>query len=120
MNYNTQYQRVIPRDLFNEAKLLKCMGKLCLAILDNATPVEMESHHDGEPFIIGLSDDGGLRVVNMGITIKGSFYAFKTTQNAKSNYPFYVEHDNCEYLVFNEQGEFDEEFIEFCKTAEIK
>lgn len=28
------YQRVIPRDLFNEAKLLKCLGKVCVAIHD--------------------------------------------------------------------------------------
>ena len=32
------YSRVIPRDFFNEAKLLKCMGLLALKVLDNMTP----------------------------------------------------------------------------------
>ena len=29
-----KYERVVPRDLFNEAILLKCMGKVCLLIED--------------------------------------------------------------------------------------
>ena len=28
------YRRVLPRDLFNEAKLLKCLGQLALIIHD--------------------------------------------------------------------------------------
>jgi hypothetical protein len=31
-NREKDYNRVIPRDLFNEAKLLKCLGQLCLLI----------------------------------------------------------------------------------------
>lgn len=32
------YERVLPRDLFNEAKLLKCLGRLALLIHDEKLP----------------------------------------------------------------------------------
>ena len=38
---NTQYERVIPRDLFNEAKLLKCVGLLVLKIHDGENPANV-------------------------------------------------------------------------------
>lgn len=52
------YIRVIPRDFFNESKLLKCMGQLSLKILDCQLPkgIEMYIEGDGQPFQIGLSN----------------------------------------------------------------
>ena len=113
---NTNYDRVIPRDLFNEAKLLKCIGQLCLMIHNNTVPVEMsfEREEDGSPFEIGLTDDGSLTIVNLTIFIKNVPCAFHTTHNSKSNFPLYLEHDRAEYLVFDDNGKFDKEFIDIC------
>ncbi len=119
MIIDTDYQRVLPRDLFNEAKLLKCLGRLVLLIHDRKIPFVGKVIHDGEPFKIGLSECGSLIVTNVQILVNNQAFAFKTTYNAKSNYPFYLEtNDYSEILVFDESGEFSEEFIEFVKTIE--
>lgn len=44
------YQRVIPRDLFNEAKLLKCLGQLSLLVENGVLQslrVELDEVYDG-------------------------------------------------------------------------
>ncbi len=69
-----------------------------------------------EPFSIGLMDEGSLTITNLTIFIKKRSYRFKSTYNSKSNYPLYMEHKNCDVLVFDEQGNFDQEFIDFCKS----
>lgn len=109
--------RVIPRDLFNEAKLLKCIGHLCLRILDHATPVEMNYSEDGKPFTIALMDEGALTITNLHISIKGKIFRFKTIYNSKANYPLYLEYEYCDYEVFTDKGEFTKTFIEFCETV---
>lgn len=114
---NSHYLRVTPRDFFNEAKLLKCMGRLCLLIHDELTPVKMTRSENGEPFNIALTMDEFLIVTNTHIAINGTVCRFKTAYNSKENYPFYVEHEEIEYLVFDEQGEFHKEFIDFCNTT---
>lgn len=115
-NIDTTYQRVIPRDLFNESKLLKCIGRLCLLIHDNLTPCKMSFNDDIDSFEIGLMDDGHLAIANLDIKIKGKVYLFKTQYNSKSNYPLLVEKDYCEYRVFDESGNWDDEFIDFCNS----
>ncbi len=114
---DTNYTRVLPRDLFNESKLLKCIGKLCLLIHDELVPVKMGLSDNGESFKVGMLQEGSLTIQNLEISIKKKVYTFKTTYNGKSNYPLFVENDYCDYRVFDENGNFDEEFIEFCKTV---
>lgn len=93
------------------------MGRLILLMLDNQTPAPMEyDERHGEPFNVVLLDEGSLTITNLSVSIHKQIFLFKTTYNNKSNYPLYVEHDYCDYLVFDEQGNFDSEFIEFCKT----
>jgi len=111
------YQRVLPRDLFNEAKLLKCVGLVCLKILDNQTPCHM-SHNEVEGgFEIELMDEGSLFISNLHIAIKGKIFLFKTTYNSKSNYPLFLQYKFVDHPVFDEKGNWDPEFIEFCKTV---
>lgn len=63
----SNYTRVIPRDLFNEAKLLKCLGKLC--ILAESTP-GLTVTHDGEPFDIWQDESsGGLFCLNVKVEV---------------------------------------------------
>lgn len=114
--WTDNYIRVIPRDLFNEAKLLKCLGQLCLNIHNGTIPCKITVEENGSPFDIRLLDEGALIIDNLTFKIKGIRCYFKTTYNSKSNYPLHCEHNDCEYLVFDEQGNFDEEFIQFCKT----
>ncbi len=113
------YTRVIPRDLFNEAKLLKCMGRLCLNILDNKTPVPIKVIEEDEcagGFAIHLSHSGDLMIVNIRIKIKDTPVTFWTTYNSKANYPFFCGKDETECIeVFTDDGEYTEDFITYCK-----
>ena len=113
-----QHERVIPRDFFNEAKLLKCMGMLSLKILDRQLPdgVEIEIEERGEPFEIRLTDDGLLHVNNYPVTVNGRTILFGTTYNSKEATPFYCVADYVEYEVFDIAGDFSTEFIEFATS----
>lgn len=106
------YQRVIPRDFFNESKLLKCMGQLSLKILDNATPdgMKIEIEESGDPFETYLCEDGSLAIINYPVTINDVSVGFKTTYNSKSPFPFFCQIDDCDIEVFDDNGEFTEEF----------
>ncbi len=118
MKTETTYLRVLPRDLFNEAKLLKCIGHLVLKIHDNsALPCEMAFTESGKRFKIELLPEGSLTIANYHISIKGKIFLFKTTYNSKAPYPLFLEYDNCDYPVFDESGNFDSEFIAFCETV---
>ena len=112
-----KYIRVIPRDLFNEAKLLKCIGRLCLLIHDNENmPFCAKLHHNGEPFDIILLEEGALTISNLKIEINGNFITFQTTYNSKRTYPLEAALGYERSPVFDDNGEFDEEFIEFLAT----
>lgn len=112
------YTRVIPRDFFNEAKLLKCMGQLALKVHDELIPnnIDIKVKHDGTPFNIFLLKGGSLMIINVFVIINGEYVKMKTTYNSKSNYPLFCELDDEETLVFTEEGEFTEEFIERFKV----
>ncbi len=114
INEQMDYDRVVPRDFFNEAKLLKCMGVLAVKILDNQLPegISIEIDEGGDPFQIEmLQEDGSLSVVNYPVTINGEEVIMKTKYNSKDNFPLYCMIDDEDYLVFNESGEFDQDFI---------
>lgn len=114
------YTRVVPRDFFNESKLLKCMGFLALRILNSELPegITIEIEESGDAFDIGMTQDGSLTVLNYPVTINGEDVTMKTTINAKDNFPFFCEIDYTEYLVFDDQGNFDKEFIERFKNSD--
>lgn len=85
------------------------------------TPVPMNclEENEGAPFnIIQLPHSGELTISNVHIQINGKPFLFKTAYNSKRNYPLFVQdhHDCAEYLVFDEEGNFTEEFTLFCKS----
>lgn len=107
------YTRVIPRDFFNESKLLKCFGQLSLKILDCGVPdgLTIAIDNNGEAFNIVLTDCGSLTISNYETTVNNVRVIFKTTYNSKSPYPFFCEYDYTDYQVFDDNGNFDDEFI---------
>lgn len=95
------YMRVIPRDLFNEANLLKCLGRIyiCLERLPRCN-VTLESN--GQEFRIDQSQcSGAIYCSNVPLL------------NARDPWPLYAslpDDDECE--VFTNDGEFTAEFLE--------
>ena len=111
------YERVLPRDLFNEAKLLKCLGFLTLHIHDcKISGINFD--FEGDAFEVELNDNG-LTVSNLRFYLSdGTEINFFTPYNSKSNFPLEAE-INYEYTsVFTDSGEYTNEFLELLKTGE--
>lgn len=102
------HKRVIPRDFFNDSKLLKCLGQFQLcAKHTGANGLDFEIKYDGEPFEIFQHDsDGSLSVLNYSVFLKGSPVALYIPYNAKENYPLIGLYKGEEYYIFDEKGKF--------------
>ena len=124
------YRRVIPRDFFNEAKLLKCLGALQLAIGDkrvNGLPLVVE--FDGDAFDIRQNpDDASLSCSNYRLYLGHEEIELFSPYNSKEAYPLIGRFRGEEYYIFAESGDFmpnfgcapilsGEGFSEFWKTC---
>lgn len=101
------YMRVIPRDLFNEASLLKCIGQLVLLIHDNQIK-DIKFEHNGESFDIVQNEmDGSIYVENVEFfRLNGKRLHFSRPLNSRQPWPLYLEIDGGEYEVFNDEGKY--------------
>lgn len=108
------HQRIIPRDLFNEGKLLKALGFLGLAIHDCSEPMarHLEFDHDGSPFDVQITDGGFLYAANLHLFCCERQINLFTTYNTKAVFPLQFEHEDDVNVfgdyVFNEDGFTDE------------
>jgi len=106
------YQRVIPRDLFNEAKLLKCLGQLALMLHDKPIDGLVFDHESPElGFIIRRNEgSGALYCSNLVLYWKGNIIDLNSPYNSKENYPIYFSFNESEGRVFDESGIVTSEF----------
>lgn len=100
------HYRVIPRDFFNEAKLLKCLGQFELCVNHTgANGLDFKIDFDGEPFEISQDPQtGNLSVLNYHVFLKGEIVLLYTSYNSKENYPLIAFYKGEEYFVFDENG----------------
>lgn len=106
------YLRVIPRDLFNEASLLKCLGQLYLCLEKLQAPgVDLE--HDGEAFEVRQSDDdGSINVSNVLLSVRGEEMRLHRPLNSRQPWPLYLTtSDDEEFSVFNDDGTLTSDFL---------
>jgi len=114
------YLRVIPRDLFNEADLLKCLGKLEI-LLDN-----MEGHNASLTFDGSLNatagfdieqnpDDGSIYSTTVEFSVSCDHYELYRPLNSREKWPLYVRFDGADgdIRVYEESGNLSREFCEF-------
>lgn len=107
---NWRYDRVLPRDLFNESKLLKCVEQLALKHHDGFAP-RLKIIHDGSSFdIVQNQGDGTLLIENLHFVLRGESVYFYTVYNSQESYPLYVDWRFEQIAVFNNNGEFTKEF----------
>lgn len=110
------YRRVIPRDLFNEANLLKCLGRVALLIEDGKAPDGMKLDHTNSScsFEIDQSPGSGdLCCVNLILVTKkqGRVLIWRGL-NSRDEWPIFVcTADDDEIGVFDDAGNFTEEFL---------
>lgn len=124
------YVRVIPRDLFNEANLLKCYGRIFIEA--ETTPGVVLNHNPaeaGSPFRIGQNQsDGSLTITDVVLTVHGHDVALFRPMNARGSYPLYGStnetiHGYPEgdvFEIFNEDGTFHDDFKERIAAWEPK
>ena len=97
------YTRVVPRDLFNESKLLKCLGRVSLFCLDYKTPFKVV--HDGKPFSICQNpDDGSIYCENFNLYLEGEHLHLLTPLNSRDDWPLMATYKGDEYYMFNQFG----------------
>jgi len=117
-----KYTRVVPRDLFNEAKLLKCLGQLFLIYHDgvdankSSLPVGFRIEHDDSESagfsIVQNQDDGGLEVANILCSFAGIRIRLYSSYNSRQAYPLCYDVGNSSGDVFNEDGSLSASFLE--------
>jgi hypothetical protein len=114
------YVRVIPRDLFNESKLLKCWGQLSLLIHEGRGirwPLRVENENTEERgFVIDLDHGyGGLFVHNLSLWMGERPFYLYVPINSREPYPLLLvdEDTDEEHTVFNEDGSLSNEIQAF-------
>lgn len=118
------YLRVIPRDLFNEANLLKCYGRLVI-LLENLPVGHVGSFGEDAFDVFDIQqnpDDGSLSVANMPLYIGGRPYTLRRPLNSRHPWPLWAElQDNPdgeeEIAVFDDQGDLTAEFSALLKVG---
>lgn len=120
------YERVNPRDLFNEANLLKCYGKLFI-LLENHESHRMVfddsevQHYD----VRQNEDDGSLTIDNIHLILtkhRNTEVKLFRPLNSRRSWPLIaIDHNNQnnEVLVFDEEGELSEEFKDLLKMDSL-
>lgn len=101
------YQRVFPRDLFNESKLLKCLGRISLYIhdgfLNGLIMDDSECQHD--ILIDQNQNTGNLYVTNLHFSDRqGIPIYFSISYNSKENWPLLMGYRDEEYFILDEEG----------------
>lgn len=103
--------RVAPRDLFNDANLLKCLGALWIK-LDNWRDHDARLEEDGEPWDIQQSEtDGSTECVNLSFSVRGERVRLCRPMNSRETWPLWVELTEDTFPVFTDEGELSEEFV---------
>ena len=113
------YARTLPRDLFNEAGLLKAIGQLILKL------EEIEKHNADltdfldEPFRITQDPaSGNIYVANLPLSVGGRAYRMERHLNSRSSYCLWIEEDpeNPDFEpveVLDDQGNITDEMMTF-------
>jgi hypothetical protein len=107
------YMRVIPRDLFNEANLLKCYGQLVLQLElgTHRATLSDESMGDAEAFDIQADIDGRTTVANLPLVIGDVEWQLWRPLNSRELWPLYAESADGESVpVFTDGGNLSVEF----------
>ena len=107
------YIRVIPRDLFNEANLLKCIGQLYIKIESiGFTHVAQFSEGHLSHFQIEQDpSDGSIYVANLQFQIGNRHYHLSRPLNSRQPWPLYASRDDDSIPVFDEDGTLSIEMI---------
>jgi hypothetical protein len=116
------YTRVIPRDLFNEANLLKCYGHIYIELekLPADSRAELvENFGQGEPFKIEQDVNGCLSIGNVALIVHGDRCWLSRPLNSRDAWPLWIEGTDSQgeldepFEVFDSEGHFSPDMLAF-------
>lgn len=116
------YTRVIPRDLFNEANLLKCYGQIYIELerLPADSPAQLvEQFEQGEPFKVEQDCNGCLSLSNVALFVRGDRCWLSRPLNSREPWPLWIEGTDKlgelddPFEVFDESGKFSPLMLAF-------
>lgn len=107
------YIRVLPRDLFNESGLLKCVARLWI-LTENGDHTAKFHDEDMPAFEIEQSDDdGSIYIGNLTFSIDGAIHRLYRPLNSRSPWPLYaqnIDDYNADAIpVFRDDSELSDE-----------
>ena len=112
------YTRVIPRDLFNEANLLKCLGHLYI-MLESQPPGQAQFDVEDLPaFEIEQDEsDGSIHVANLPFSVGARKARLSRPLNSRADWPLYLslpdDPDFEPFPVFEKTGFFTDDMLNF-------
>lgn len=107
------YRRVLPRDLFNEANLLKCLGRLWI-LLERAESNARFVTEDTDGFdVVQDESSGAIYVRNVLFTVAGKPTLLTRPLNSRGAWPLYAETAEVSVPVFDDEGGLSDEFRVF-------
>lgn len=116
------YIRVIPRDLFNEASLLKCYGQLYIALETAGQHAAQFDVEDVDFFDIRQSeDDGSTTIANVPFSVAGRSYHLSRPLNSRAPWPLWIsdldDPDFEPFEVFDDAGKLS---VAMCELIRAK
>lgn len=107
------YIRVLPRDLFNESDLLKCLGRLWIVTENGNHSAKFETE-DCEVFDIQQNDDdGSIYVANVSFTVNGDECQIFRPLNSRRKWSVYCHTIDDDIQIFTESGDLTDEMRAF-------
>lgn len=113
------YIREIPRDLFNEANLLKCYGRIYINLETADAPGVELVYDDGDrAFEVEQDICGDLTITNVKLMVRGVECKLYRPLNSREEWPLNMrDADYVETPVFDADGSFSAEMLEFLTGA---
>jgi hypothetical protein len=111
------YVRTIPRDLFNEANLLKCLGHLFIMLETTSCKAQFDVEDVPSFDVQQDKHDGSIYVANLPFSVAGRNVHLSRPLNSRSSWPLYLslpdDPDFEPIQVFEETGFFTDAMLTF-------
>ncbi|MEC7753794.1 MAG: LPD38 domain-containing protein [Bacteroidota bacterium] len=115
--FGPNYRRVIPRDFFNESKLITMYSRFASFYNEGKLPEGFEVNRISDEFEASLSEEGEMYSGGVEVYYNGEPVTLTMTYNSgkTDRFPLYITQESNDVWgipVFNSDGELDSEFIE--------
>jgi hypothetical protein len=113
------YHQVFPRDLFNNAKLIKCLGNLILRLEGSHIKITFDETLTENINIDRDISDGSIYATNIKFILgeNGDELRFSSPLNSRENYPLVMHWNWDEIEVFDDHGHFSDDFLVWYSKA---